>query len=124
MNYINLGVIASGIFIIILVALQDRSSGVGGAFGNSDAGGFYQRRRGVERFLFGFTIACLVVFMGLSLLNITRFSSKDSGPAPVAAPIAPSDVQIGDVKVETSNGTGDASGVTVEPAPAPATPAQ
>ncbi len=113
MNYISLGVIVASIFIIILVALQDRSSGVGGAFGSSDTGGFYQRRRGVERFLFGFTVACLVVFMGLSLLNITRFSPK---PAPVAAP--QEIPEIGDIQIETTSPDGTKNtDVIIEPVP-------
>lgn len=111
MSYISWGIIGTAILTIILVALQDRSSGVGGAFGSSDAGGFYQRRRGVERFLFGLTIIMMTGFVSMSLLNLTRFGR---GPiAPEAAPQA-EDIQLGDIQVETSDG----STVKVEPAPA------
>lgn len=103
MNLINIGIIISAVLIIILVTLQDRSSGVGGAFGGGDAGGFYQRRRGVERFLFVLTVVSLISFVGLSLLNFSRFGRGT--PAVITLPPAATGPE---VKVENVQTEGDA----------------
>jgi len=55
--------------LIVLVLLQERSSGLSGVFGGSE-GGFYATRRGLEKILFYTTIACVALFVVLSLTNL------------------------------------------------------
>ncbi len=55
--------------IIILILLQERSSGISGLFGGSDAG-FYQARRGMEKVIFYSTIVLIVLFVGLALYRL------------------------------------------------------
>ena len=110
MNYINWGIIATGALTIILVALQDRSSGAGGVFGSGDAGGFYQTRRGVEKVLFILTVSLIAIFVGLSILNLTRFGAP-----------TPATPKIGDIKVEAESGSlVEVGSVTTKPADNPA----
>ena len=63
---------AVSVLVIVLILVQERSSagGLGGLFGASGDGGFYQTRRGMEKFLFWATIALIAVFAGLALLNL------------------------------------------------------
>jgi len=68
-NLIILAQIAISLILIFLILLQERSSGVGGAFGGG-AGGFYQARRGLEKTVFISTIVLTVLFAGLALLNL------------------------------------------------------
>ncbi len=60
------------VLVIILILLQERSSagGLGGLFGAGGDGGFYQTRRGMEKFLFWATIVLILVFAGLALANL------------------------------------------------------
>lgn len=58
------------IALVVLILLQERSSGLGGLLGASEVGGFYQARRGVERIIFAATIGCLVAFVGLSIVQL------------------------------------------------------
>lgn len=65
-------VIAQGILAIALVAsilLQQRGTGLGGAFGGEVTA--YRSRRGIERTLFRLTIVLAVLFVVFSLLNLT-----------------------------------------------------
>ena len=52
--------------LIILVLLQERSSGISGLMGGGE-GGYYQTRRGLEKMIFAATIILAVVFAGLAL---------------------------------------------------------
>lgn len=61
-----------GILIIIFILLQERSTGLSAIFGGE--GGFYQTRRGIEKFIFIGTIILIIIFIGLSLYSI--FLSK------------------------------------------------
>jgi protein translocase SecG subunit len=54
--------------IIILILLQERSSGLSGIFGGD--GGVYQTRRGVEKSVFTGTIVLGVVFVALALVHL------------------------------------------------------
>lgn len=56
------------IALIILILIQERSSGLSGVFGGG-SGEVYSQRRGLEKTLFGFTVFLAVVFAILSLLN-------------------------------------------------------
>jgi protein translocase SecG subunit len=57
------------IVLIVLILLQERSSGLSGVFGGDNAG-FYQTRRGIEKIIFTSTVVLVCVFLGLSLLNL------------------------------------------------------
>jgi protein translocase SecG subunit len=54
-----------GVLIIVLILLQERSTGLSGIFGGE--GGFYQTRRGIEKIIFISTIILGVIFIALSL---------------------------------------------------------
>ncbi|HEX4104393.1 MAG TPA: preprotein translocase subunit SecG [Candidatus Paceibacterota bacterium] len=55
--------------IIVLILLQERTSGMSGLLGG-DGGGFYQARRGVEKIIFYSTIALIIIFLGLALYQL------------------------------------------------------
>ena len=57
--------------LMVLILVQERSSGTSGIFGG-EGGGFYQARRGMEKTIFIATIVLLGLFVVLSLLNLAR----------------------------------------------------
>ncbi|MDP3956393.1 MAG: preprotein translocase subunit SecG [bacterium] len=57
------------VVLIILILLQERSSGLSGVFGGDNAG-FYQTRRGLEKIIFRSTIVLVCAFIVLALLNL------------------------------------------------------
>ncbi len=59
------------IVLIVLVLLQDRSTGTSGLLGGTAADSSYQTRRGVERFIFVGTIVASVLFAAIALINLT-----------------------------------------------------
>ena len=64
-------VVAQGILAVALIAailLQQRGTGLGGAFGGEVTA--YRSRRGIERTLFRLTIGLAVLFVIFSLLNL------------------------------------------------------
>jgi preprotein translocase subunit SecG len=63
--------IAQTILAIALIAsilLQQRGTGLGGAFGGEITA--YRSRRGIERTLFRLTIVLSILFVAFSLLNL------------------------------------------------------
>ena len=56
--------------LITAVLLQQRGTGLGGAFGGEVTA--YRSRRGIERTLFRLTIVLAVLFVIFSLLNLLR----------------------------------------------------
>ena len=56
--------------LITLILLQERSGGMSGLLGGGDAGGFYQARRGVEKFVFGATIVGAIIFAILAIVQL------------------------------------------------------
>jgi protein translocase SecG subunit len=56
------------ILLMLSILLQNRGSGLGGAFGGSNA--VYRTKRGAEKFLFFSTITLIVLFIVLSLSSI------------------------------------------------------
>lgn len=70
MNILTIAQIGVSILIVILVLLQERSSGTSGLFGGGDGGGFYQARRGLERTIFIATVVLTVIFAALALVNL------------------------------------------------------
>ncbi len=56
------------ILLIICILLQHQGAGLGGTFGGE--GNFYRSRRGVEKFLFIFTIVLSVLFALIAVIKI------------------------------------------------------
>ena len=54
--------------IIASILLQQRGTGLGGAFGGEVTA--YRSRRGIERTLFRLTVVLAVLFVAFSLLNL------------------------------------------------------
>lgn len=67
--YISIAQIIISVILIILILLQERSSGLSGIFGGGESE-FYQRRRGLERLIFIATVILAIIFAVLSLLNL------------------------------------------------------
>ncbi|PKL72611.1 preprotein translocase subunit SecG [Candidatus Kuenenbacteria bacterium HGW-Kuenenbacteria-1] len=56
------------IFLIISILLQSKGSGLGAVFGGGE--NIYQVKRGIEKYLFIFTIVLSILFLGLGIINI------------------------------------------------------
>ena len=61
------GQVIVSLALIVAILLQARGTGLSGAFGGDSA--VYRSRRGVERRLWQFTIALLVLFVAFSLVS-------------------------------------------------------
>ncbi len=71
MNTLIIATVTVSIILIILIALQEQSSDTPGAFGGGASGsGNYHTRRGLEKFMFGATVFCGVLFVCLAVLNL------------------------------------------------------
>ena len=57
------------IILIVLILIQERSSGLSGVFGGN-SGTPYQTRRGVEKIIFYSTIASAFIFGALAIINL------------------------------------------------------
>lgn len=60
--------IVVSVLLTVSILLQNRGAGLSASFGG-DFGGYYTKR-GMEKFLFGASIALTVIFLGLSIANI------------------------------------------------------
>ena len=60
--------IVAAILLIIVIILQNRGTGLGGAFGRD--GNVYHTRRSFEKVLFQLTIVLSVVFFVTAFINI------------------------------------------------------
>lgn len=70
-NILVIAQVLVSIAIIVLIILQERSSGLSGIFGGEGGGGgFYQTRRGAEKIIFATTIALAVIFLALALAHL------------------------------------------------------
>jgi preprotein translocase subunit SecG len=67
-TYLNIAQIMVGIVLIAIVLLQVRGGGLGGIFGQADT--TFRTRRGVEKSLFQFTIALVVLFVILAVVSV------------------------------------------------------
>ena len=69
---ISIAQIVVSIAIIVLILLQQRDSDSAGFLGGGGGGGggFYQQRRGLESAFFNLTIALVVIFACLAMLNL------------------------------------------------------
>ena len=56
--------------LIVLVLIQERSSGLSGILGGGGGDTPYYARRGVEKGVFYATIVAIVIFAGLALANL------------------------------------------------------
>lgn len=56
------------LLLVIAILLQQRGTGLGGAFGGG--GEVFQTKRGIEKFLFISTIILSIIFLGTALANI------------------------------------------------------
>lgn len=65
--------IVVSVLLAVSVLLQNRAEGLGQMFGGG--GEIFRTKRGLEKFLYFFTIALIVVLVALSLL-ILKLSSK------------------------------------------------
>lgn len=72
MNYLSIAQLILSVVLIVLILLQERSSGLSGVFGGGSEGSGYQTRRGFERIIFIATIIIAVAFAGLSLVYLIK----------------------------------------------------
>lgn len=68
MTVLSIVQIASAILLITVILLQNQGAGLGAAFGGE--GNVFRTKRGVERYLFIFTIILSIIFLGTALVNI------------------------------------------------------
>lgn len=66
-TYLSIAEILVSVVLIAVILLQVRGGGLGGIFGQPDS--TFRTRRGVEKTLFQFTIALIVVFVVLAILT-------------------------------------------------------
>jgi preprotein translocase subunit SecG len=69
-NYLNVAQILVSASLILVVLLQARGSGFGGALGGSST--FFRTRRGAEKTLFQLTIVLVIVFILISAWSVTN----------------------------------------------------
>ena len=67
-TYFNIAQIVVAVVLIAILMLQVRGGGLGGIFGQPDS--VYRTRRGMEKTLFRFTIALIVLFVLLAILSL------------------------------------------------------
>jgi protein translocase SecG subunit len=67
MKTINLIQVIVSVLLMITILLQNRGAGLGSTFGG-DFGGYYTKR-GMEKFLFYFSIGLSALFLGLALTS-------------------------------------------------------
>jgi preprotein translocase subunit SecG len=70
MTTLSIAQLVVSVLLIILILLQERSSGLSGVLGGSGEGEFYHTRRGLERFIFWGTIVLAVAFAALALADL------------------------------------------------------
>jgi preprotein translocase subunit SecG len=66
--YFNIAQIILSVALIVALLLQVRGGGLGGIFGQPDT--VYRTKRGVEKTLFQFTIALIVLFVIVSIIAV------------------------------------------------------
>jgi preprotein translocase subunit SecG len=67
---LNVVQIIISVVLIATILVQVRGQG-GGLFGSAE--GSFRTRRGIEKTLFQFTIALIVVFIGVSIISVRLF---------------------------------------------------
>lgn len=71
-TYFSIAQIVVAVVLIAVLMLQVRGGGLGGIFGQPDS--VYRTRRGMERTLYRFTIALVVVFVILAILSLQEWA--------------------------------------------------
>lgn len=74
MRFLLISQAVVAVLLSISILLQNRGSGLGGAFGG-DLGGYYTKR-GFERFLVYATVVLVVIFVALSIVNVHLATSQ------------------------------------------------
>ena len=69
MSILTAAQILVSIILIVLILIQERSSGISGLLGGGE-GSFYQARRGLEKLTFIATMVLIAIFAILSLVNL------------------------------------------------------
>lgn len=69
-NILPYAQIILSVILVLAILLQQTGSGLGGALGGNDAGGFHHTRRGFEKFLFYLAIVCGILFVLFAFLSI------------------------------------------------------
>ena len=67
-TYLNIAQIILAIVLVIVFLLQVRGGGLGGIFGQQT--GMYRTKRGIEKTIFRFTIALMVIFVIISIFAV------------------------------------------------------
>ena len=67
-TYLNIAQIMVSTALILALLFQVRGGGLGGIFGTPDT--VYRTRRGLERSLFRFTIALVILFILISIFSV------------------------------------------------------
>jgi len=67
-NVLNIIQIVLSILLIISILLQQRGTGLGGAFGGES--NVYRSKRGIEKFLYYSTIVLAFLFVAAAILNL------------------------------------------------------
>ena len=71
-TYFYVAQIVVAIALILIILLQVRGGGLGGIFGQPDT--VYRTKRGVEKTLFQFTIALVVLFIAITIIALRLIS--------------------------------------------------
>ena len=66
--YLNIAQILISTAVLLSILNQVRGGGLGGIFGQQDAG--FRTRRGIERTLFRLTIVLVVLFVIVSIISV------------------------------------------------------
>lgn len=61
--------VITGILLTVTILLQQRGTGIGGAFGGG-GGEVYSAKRGAEKMIFNATIVLSVVFLGIGIARL------------------------------------------------------
>ncbi len=67
-SILNIAQLVLAVFLVIVVLLQQRGSGLGATFGGSSA--VYNTKRGIDKVLFQVTIVTSILFFAISLLRV------------------------------------------------------
>ena len=67
---LQIGGMVLAVLLMLVILVQQRGTGLGGAFGGS--GGVYRTRRGAEQFLFRLTIVLAILFVLTALFTVMQ----------------------------------------------------
>lgn len=72
-TFLYAGQIIFAVFLIILILLQQKASGLSSAFGGESTFLSFRSRRGVEKLIFVLTIVLASLFLLVSFLIVARY---------------------------------------------------